>query len=113
MTHQLLSHDSAAVPVYYWRGARPFPLDLSEGDTGAASLLLLAREGDVCLLALSREANLPPSPRLNLAFCAEVVDEEALRLALADLARDGWRVVGRIDVRFTGRFADDQWVDSG
>jgi hypothetical protein len=108
MTHQLLSHDSAAVPVYYWRGARPFPLDLGEADAGAAALLLLAREGDVCLLPLSREANLPPSARLNLAFCAETLDEEALRLTLAELVDDGWRAVGRIDVRFTGLYASDE-----
>ena len=104
MTHQqhLQSHDSAAVPVYHWRGARPFLLGLGRRDTGAASLLLLAREGDVCLLPLSHEANLPPDPRPWLAFCAEATDEEALRLTLADLAGDGWRVVGQIDARFTG-----------
>ena len=104
---QLLFHHSAAVPVYHWRGARPFPLDLGEADTGAASLLLLAREGDVCLLPVSREANLPPGPRINLSFCIEAMDEEALRLTLGELASDGWRVVGRLEVRFTGHYAEE------
>lgn len=103
----LLPHDSAAVPVYHWRGARPFPLDLGESDTGAADLLLLAREGDVCLLPLSREANVPPGPRRYLSFCAEALDEEALRLVLADLERDGWHIAGLLRVRFTGRYAED------
>lgn len=98
----------AAVPVYHWRGARPFPLDLGETDWGAAELLALAREGDVCLLPLSREANLPPGPRLNLSFCAEAADPEALQLVLGDLLGDGWRVVGRLNVRFTGLYAADE-----
>ncbi len=103
---------AAVVPVYHWRGARPFPLDLGEGDTGAAELLALAREGDLCLLGLSREANLPPAPVHRLAFHAAAVDAEALRLTLADLERDGWIVVGRFHVTFTGRFAaPDFWGD--
>ncbi len=103
-----LPHDSAAVPVYHWRGARPFPLDLAEADTGAAALLLLARQGDVCLLPLAWERNLTddrgPSGR---PFAADALDREAFQLMLADLERDGWRVAGRLDVRFNGRYADD------
>ncbi len=103
----------AAVPVYHWRGARPFPLALGERDTGAAVCLLLGREGDACLLPLSRQANVPPGPRTRLGFAAEALDEEALRLTLADLQADGWVVIGRLDVRFTGCFAsDDFWTES-
>ncbi len=99
--------DAAAVPVYHWRGARPFPLDLGEGDTGAADLLVLAREGDVCLVPLSREVNVPPGPRLRLSYWTEAPEEEALRLVVGDLAAEGWRVHGRLRVRFCGRFAED------
>lgn len=103
----------ATVPVYYWRGARPFPLDLGERDTGAAICLLLRRDGDACLLPLSWQANVLPGPPMHLRFGAEALDEEALRLTLADLQADGWVVIGRLEARFAGRFAaDDFWAES-
>lgn len=111
MTNYTLVHnDSAVTPVYHWRGARPFPLDLGEADVGATALLLLAREGDVCLLPLTWECNVPDDGPRGRPFVADALDREALRLTLADLEGDGWRVAGRLDVRFTGQFAaDDFW----
>lgn len=108
-THQPV----AAVPVYYWHGARPFPLSLGEADTGAAVWLLLDREGDACLVPIGWQANVPPAARTRLGFHADALAEEALRLTLSELAGDGWVLVGRLDVRFLGQFADDAfWPDT-
>lgn len=106
-------HSVAAVPVYRWRGAQPFPLDLGETDTGTAICLLLHREGDVCLVPISWQANVPPVARTHLNFRADALDGEALRLTLAELGGEGWAVIGRLEVRFTGRFAlDEFWAET-
>ena len=77
----------AAVPLFYWRGAHPFPLTLTADDTGDASILVLGREGDICLMPLTWEQNLPapfdPSP---LAFHADSVLD--LRDVAVDAVRD-------------------------
>jgi hypothetical protein len=113
MSKEETHHPVATVPVYHWYGARPFPLVLGEGDTGAAQWLLLNREGDACLVPISWQANVPAAPWTRLGFHADALDEEALRLTLADLGADGWVVVGRLDIRFSGRFADDAfWADT-
>lgn len=107
----LLPHDSAAVPVYHWRGARPFLLDLSEADVGWATALVLARQGEVCLLPLAWDRNLPDVGLPARPFAADALDREALRLTLADLEGDGWGVSGRLEVRFVGQFAADDFWD--
>lgn len=97
-------HHIAAVPLFYWRGARPYPLTLTADDTGTAEMLILSREGDLCLLPTRWEQNLP-TDRLptTTAFYADALDQEAFRLTLHDLQSDGWQVDGRVHLQFTGR----------
>ena len=104
------AHSVAAVPVYRWRGAQPFPLELGEADTGTAICLLLHREGDVCLVPISWQANVPPVARTHLNFRADALDGEALRLTLAELEGEGWAVIGRLEVHFP---AGSPWMSSG
>ena len=112
-------HNSTAVAVYHWRGARPWLLDLDSDQTGWLICLSLSREGDCSLLpiawqegAAEMDAELPavplhtprpfpppPIPTLR----TEALDSEAVSLMLADLRQDGWRVNGRITLQFTGR----------
>jgi len=106
MTLQIDPHAITAVPLYSWRGARPFPFNLTAAETGSAALLLLAREGELCLLPLTWARNLPPSGRgQGQPFHADALDGEALQLTLADLQQDGWQVNGRLDLHFTGQYA--------
>jgi hypothetical protein len=112
MTHPGNDHAVAAVPLYFWRGARPFPFTLADVETGGAALLLLARAGELCLLPLTWTRNLPASGRCQAQpFHADALDDEAFRLTLADLQQDGWQVNGRLDLRFTGQYAAaDFWT---
>lgn len=107
-------HHSAATAVYYWRGARPFPLDLEAHQTGWVIILLLHREGECGLLPVAWAQDCPPpdaDPALPAAsFHGDALDREALQLTLADLKNDGWVVSGRLDCHVTGRYTDpDFW----
>jgi hypothetical protein len=110
-----LIHNSSAVAVYYWRGARPWLLDLTADDTGWLVCLCLQREGDVALLPLAWEQNAPaaddaaPSsfaPRPS-SFHGDALDAEAYQLTLHDLESDGWQVTGRLTLDFTGAEKDE------
>ncbi|HID54728.1 MAG TPA: hypothetical protein EYP41_22165 [Anaerolineae bacterium] len=99
-------HQVAAVPIYHWRGARPYPLSLTADDTGAATCLLFYREGDICPMPVAWEQNLPAHPAA-VTFChADALDIEAFELTLRDLQNDGWQVYGRIRICFTGTWTD-------
>ncbi len=103
LENQPINH-SAIVPLFYWRGARPFPLTLTADDTGTADLLLLSREDDLCLMPISWDQNLPaPYAPLPVSFHADALDREAVRLTLHDLKSDGWQVNGRLHLTFTGQ----------
>lgn len=112
MTLAISQHAVAAVPLYFWRGARPFLFNLSPAETGSATLLLLVREGELCLLPLTWACNLHPSGRgQGQPFHADALDGEALQLTLSDLQQDGWQVNGRLDLDFTGQYAAaDFWT---
>ena len=95
----------AATPIFRWRGARPFLLDLQPDDTGSAILLALSRQGECCLLPVAWEQNLPSLPLHSpLTFHENALDQEAFHLTLSDLLTDGWQISGRIDIRFTGQY---------
>lgn len=106
---QFGSQAIALAPIYHWRGARPWLLDLSEDEAGWMVTLCLQREGDCCLLPLAWQRGVPqtdlqparpvPYPTIN----SEALDEGAAKLLLNDLRGDGWRVTGRLDWHFTGR----------
>ena len=110
-----LIHNSSAVAVYHWRGARPWLLDLTADDSGWLLCLCLQREGDVALLPLAWEQNAPaaddaaPSsfaPRPS-SFHGDALDAEACRLTLHDLESDGWQVTGRLTLHFVGAEKDE------
>ncbi|MFQ5420016.1 MAG: hypothetical protein ACE5EY_06600 [Anaerolineae bacterium] len=123
MTHFTLSPQaSAAVPLYHWRGARPWLLDLESDQTGWLICLSLSREGDCSLLPIAWQEGIadldteipaapvhtPPSfpaPPIS-TLRTEALDSEAVSLMLADLRQDGWRVNGRLTLQFTGRDAE-------
>jgi hypothetical protein len=108
---------ATTIPVFHWRGIRPFLLDLLADNIGSAVLLVLGREGDCCLLPITWEQNSifesdspsPFTPRSSPFFHADALDSEAFHLTLSDLQRDGWQVNGRLDIRFTGQFTDDNF----
>jgi hypothetical protein len=107
-------HGSSLVPIYRWRGARPYLLDLDGYQVGWTIILVLTREGDCCLLPVAWQREHPDldEERLPLPvhFYTDAVDRESFDLTLADLERDGWQISGRLDVHFTGCQADpDFW----
>lgn len=107
-------HNSAAVAVYHWRGARPWPLDLTADDRGWLLCLCLEREGALALLPVAWEEN-PPSPQASdplpfashpSSFYGDALDGEAYDLTLRDLQGDGWQVNGRLVLEFVGAETD-------
>jgi hypothetical protein len=106
-------HSISTIPVYHWHGAPPFPLALSAAETGSATLLILLREGETCLLPLTWDRNLPPSwsrpTHATHSFYADALDREAFQLTLNNLQQDGWQVSGRLHVQFVGEYAADNF----
>lgn len=99
---------TSLVPVYHWRGARPWLVDLEPYQTGWLVCLCLQREGDVCLLPLAWEAEaMPEEPCLDdcLPFPTlntQALESTAVRLTLNDLQQSGWQINGRLTLHFTG-----------
>ncbi|MCI0396698.1 MAG: hypothetical protein L0332_34820 [Chloroflexi bacterium] len=115
MTLPLSPQSSALIPIFHWRGARPWLLDLDSYQSGWAICLVLVREGDCCLLPVAWQQDTPalddddrwPSlpalcPWAHPTFHADALDHEALNLTLAGLRQEGWHVSGRLDVHFHG-----------
>ena len=104
-------HNSSAVAVYYWRGARPWLLDLTADDSGWLLCLCLHREGSIALLPLAWDQNVPsPDTPHPSSFYGDALDAEACQLTLRDLESDGWQVTGRLTLHFTGCQTDpDFW----
>ncbi len=105
-------HLTALVPIYHWRGARPWLIDLESHQTGWLTALSLQREGDICLLPLAWEAETPedssfyarqrPYPGIQ----TDALDSTAVTLTLAQLQQDGWQINGRLTIQFTGTDTD-------
>ncbi|MCK5923873.1 MAG: hypothetical protein KAG66_23260, partial [Methylococcales bacterium] len=85
-------HNSALVPVYYFRGALPPLFELAEDYTGWLVCLSLSQDGHSCLLPLAweqkqqteddlRPFHHPPLP----TFTSSAVDSEAVSLTLRSL----------------------------
>jgi hypothetical protein len=107
MTDETPAHVFNIVPVYHWHGARPFPLDLGEAESGSAAWLVLIREGDLCLVPLEWDRNNPQNETRRLPCLVSVPNAATLHEILGDLERDGWHICGRLDARFTGDYAGD------
>ena len=117
MTH-IHHQDATAVPLYHWRGARPWLLDLTPDDTGWLLCICLYRQGDIALLPITWEQNVPPPhtqpPSLHspspTAYHTDALDTEITLFTLRQLQNDGWQVNGRLTLRFTGSETDpDFW----
>lgn len=103
----------AAIPLFHWRGARPFPLTLTADDTGSATLLLLSREDDLCLMPVNWEQNLPaPFAPPPPSFHADALNQSAMHLTLHDLQSDGWQINGRLQLQFTGRETETNFLQN-
>jgi len=101
-------HPITAIPTYHWRGARPFILNLTPDDTGVVTILLLNRQGELCLLPISWEQNLPLSLTSRPTFFhADAIDKESFHLTLSEFQQDGWQTQGLLNVTFTGRETTD------
>lgn len=100
---RFIPHSAALIPLYHWRGARPWLLDLDAGQSGRLVALLLAREGDCAILPVAWQQNSPDDPA---RFAADALDSDAFSLALEHLQRDGWQVNGRLDLHVSGRHTD-------
>lgn len=110
MSKGLSNQPIAAVPVYFWRGARPFPFELTPAETGLSTLLVLGREGEVCLLPLTWDRNVDATnAHLTLPLHAHALDRDAFKRTLHDLRADGWEVNGRVDVRYAGEYTVEQF----
>lgn len=102
----------ALIPVYHWQGARLPLLDLEEDQRGGSTWLIYTREGEHCLIPLAWFIETPgladdPRPFFTGLPCQiDPLDPVALTLTLSNLHSDGWRMIGRLDVNFTGRYAD-------
>lgn len=95
------------VPLYQWRGARPRVLDLPPEQSGWLACLLLAREGDCCLLPLAWYEE-QPDPWRDVPWhepqplAAGALEQDMARLLEAMLLGDGWQLRGRLILDFTG-----------
>lgn len=97
------------VPIYHWRGARPWLVDLEPDQTGWLICLCLQREGDVSLLPLAWQVDAldehdeggstQPYPTVH----TDALESAPVSLTLADLQKDGWQINGRLTIQFTGR----------
>ncbi|MCP4356408.1 MAG: hypothetical protein GY796_00095 [Chloroflexi bacterium] len=102
------NHHTSLIPIYHWRGARPALIDLEPDQAGWLVSLCLQRDGDVCLLPLAWDTNMPtdkPDPD-DIApiptFHTQALDNTAVHLTLADLKQCGWKVSGRLTLHFSG-----------
>ncbi|MEZ4644819.1 MAG: hypothetical protein R3E31_19160 [Chloroflexota bacterium] len=97
-------HPITAVPIYHWRGARPSILNLTPDDTGEVTMLLLNRQGEICLLPVSWAQNLPITfTPPHTFFHANAIDKETFYLTLSEFQQDGWQAQGLLHLTFTGR----------
>ena len=101
----IIHQDTTAIPLYHWRGARPWLLDLTPDDNGWLLCLCLHRQGDIALLPIAWEQNALPVAHPP-SFHGDALDDEACQLILGDLQSDGWQVNGRLTLRFTGTETD-------
>ena len=98
--------DIATVPLYHWRGARPWLLDLAEDEGGWLVCLCLQREGDCCLLPLAWEKTVVELAEAHPTIHTTALDSEAVQLTLSDMQRDGWHINGRLHLHFIGHQQD-------
>lgn len=101
------------IPIYHWRGAMPWLLELDSSQAGWVVTLLFGRQGECCLLPVAwlhdelgwDDDRLPPG-YTHPNFAADALDDDLLKLALAELEGEGWEVRGRLELHFTGRLAE-------
>ncbi len=104
-------HNSALVPIYRWRGARPWLFDLESYQQGWLICLHLTREGDASFIPLAWEQfdaagddRRVPYPAASLHTNA--LHNQALSMTLREMEQDGWQLNGRFDIYFTGKETD-------
>ncbi|RMD51075.1 MAG: hypothetical protein D6835_03700 [Candidatus Thermofonsia bacterium] len=108
-TSSYIIHNSAIVPVYYFRGALPPLMDTEPDHNGWLICLSLSREGDTCLLPLAWESQQitadDPRPRLTplqSTTHTHALYSSAVKNTLAQLQNNGWHINGRLTIHFTG-----------
>lgn len=114
---------AAALPLIRWRGWRPKPLDLAADQQGGQVFLVLDREGDLALLPTAEIAFLMYAPLREGARWEDygvnpvgvtgsaALPRQVILEAAAELAADGWRVVGRLQAVFHGAESEDDFWD--
>lgn len=112
---------AAALPLIRWRGWRPGPLDLGPNQQGGQVFLVFDREGDLALLPTATIAFLVYAPLADgrrwedygvdpvAVAQSAAATAGAVAAAVAELAADGWRVVGRVQATFHGIDTEDDF----
>lgn len=115
------SQTASALPVIRWRGWRPLPLDLANGEQGGQVFLVLDREGDLALVPTATISYLCYAPLGRADRWAErgveplrvthsaAIDRGTVLAAVDELAAEGWQVVGRLQATFHGVDTEDDF----
>lgn len=115
------SQAASAVPVIHWRGWRPLPLDLANGEQGGQVFLVLGREGDLALVPTATISYLCYAPLGQVDRWAEreveplrvahsaAITRRAVLAAVNELTAEGWQVVGRLQATFHGVDTEDDF----
>lgn len=101
---------ATTLPALRWCGWRPDFLKHERDERAGHLLLVLEREGDTMLLPCAQVAYCFAFPAWEAWEEADALrrvwgdgaDSEMMEQAVSQLEADGWRVVGRLLVEFTG-----------
>jgi len=104
-------------PLIRWRGWRPGVLNFDDDERGGQVWLLLDREGETALLPCAEVGYLFYAPEgepevewetVRMA-CGEAAYRDEVEATVQALRADGWRVVGRLEARFVGRWTEEDF----
>lgn len=99
------------LPIYHWRGVRPWLFDLPPDHVGWLICLCFQRDGDLCFVPLAGEQaqhtaddqrnQYTPLPHLSPQTQSR--QQQSIAQTVAALQQEGWHVHGRFTIHFTGR----------
>lgn len=104
-------------PLIRWRGWQPKVLDFEDDECGGQVWLVLEREGETALLPCAEVGYLfyAPDGEQELEWetvrmaCGEAAYRDEIEATVQTLRADGWRVTGRLEARFVGRWTEEEF----